>query len=118
MTSIWQMEARVRIVADLEAANPYGLPRKYRAGEELNMILRGQAGEPMSAANWWSSTDIDNAYIIPSDAAVPLERPAPIWVRCGACDKGGRIEDSADGIATVDVGGRIAKQRRASEQQQ
>ncbi|MEV8418181.1 hypothetical protein AB0P45_31970 [Streptomyces niveus] len=112
----WQLEARVRIVADLEATNPYGPPRKYRAGEEVDMPLTGQEGTPMSAAKWWSSMDIDNPYIIPGNAAVPLEQPTPIWVKCGACDKGGRLEDDAAGISTVDVGGRIARQRREAAQ--
>ncbi|QXE36195.1 hypothetical protein KQY30_20060 [Streptomyces sp. GMY02] len=113
----WTMEARVRIVADLEAANPYGPPRKYRAGEEVDMLLVGQEGKPMSAAMWWSSMDIDNAYILPGDSAVVLEMKGPVWIKCGSCGKGGRIERGSDQVARVDVGGRIAK-RRAEERRE
>lgn len=109
------MRARVRVVADVEASNPYTRPRLYRAGDELEMILRGRAGEPLSAVSWWSSTDVDGAYILPADAVTVLEALGPTWVKCGECDAGGRIERDDDGLAYVDVGAVIAQRRRAAK---
>lgn len=112
--SSWMMRARVRVTADVEAVNAYSGSRTYREGEELEMILRGTPGEPLADACWWSSTDVDGAYILPSDAVAVIDPLGPAWVRCGGCGSGGQIERDDDGLARVDVGGGIVKRRRAA----
>ncbi|MFJ8849350.1 hypothetical protein [Streptomyces sp. NPDC102437] len=113
--SSWMMRARVRVVADVAASNPYTRPRVYRAGDELEMLLRGIPGEPMNSAQWWSSADVNGAYILPFEAVAVLEPLGPTWVKCGWCEAGGRIERDDDGLAYVDVGSRIAQRRRAAK---
>ncbi|MFJ8388584.1 hypothetical protein ACIQ9Q_29485 [Streptomyces sp. NPDC094438] len=111
----WMIRGRVRIVADVKVGNvDPGRHRQYRAGEELTMILRGQEGEPLSAASWWSSLDVDGAYILKADDVEVLEMLGPYWVTCGGCGAGGQIEEENE-RAYLDVEGRIARQQRTSK---
>jgi hypothetical protein len=108
---------RVRIAADVEVGNTVGGSRAYRAGEEVDMILRGQPGEPLSAAAWWSSTNVDGAYILAADQVEVLELKGPYYAKCGDCGAGGQIETGDDGLPYLDVGGRIAQQRTAARRE-
>jgi hypothetical protein len=105
------IRGRVRIAADAEVGNVTGGSRMYRAGEEVEMILRGQEGEPLSAAAWWSSTNVDGAYILAADQVQVLELKGPYYVKCGDCGAGGQIERGDDGLPYLDVARRIAQQR-------
>lgn len=63
----WSVEARVRILRDIGAGNTYGNSVTYKAGEELRMYQTGNRGREVSC-HWWSSFDIDGAYILdPAD---------------------------------------------------
>jgi len=112
----WMILARVRVVADVVVGNvDPDTHRAYRTGEEVDMILRGQPGEPLSAASWWSSTDVDAAYILKADQVEVLEMKGPYWVKCDGCGAGGEIEQDEDGLSKLDATGRIARQLREAK---
>ncbi len=111
------VRARVRVVADVEVGNvDPGTGRKFRAGEEVDMILRGSAGKPLSAAAWWSSTDVDAAHILGTDDVEVLEMLGPYWTRCDGCGASGQTQEAEDGLSYLDTTGRIA--RRLAEARQ
>ncbi|MEW2568325.1 hypothetical protein [Streptomyces sp. NPDC047070] len=112
----WMIRGRVRVIADVEVGNtdPHSR-RKYRAGEELEMILRGHPGEPLSSASWWSSTDVDLAHILAGDQVEVLDMLGPTWVKCGGCGAGGEILRHERDLPYLDVGGRIAQQRNIEQ---
>lgn len=70
----WHTRARVRIREDVSAHSfdPFS-PRHFRAGEELVMLQWGRAGNTVKRDLWWTSYDIDNAFLIPADAVEVLE---------------------------------------------
>ncbi|MFF9003622.1 hypothetical protein ACF1GW_38655 [Streptomyces achromogenes] len=108
--SDWMIMGRVRVIADIEVTNiDPGRPRTYKAGEELNMILKGREGQPLSEARWWSSMDIDAAHILDANDVEVLEMTGPYWVKCGGCGAGGQIEVGNDGLPYLDAGERIAQ---------
>jgi hypothetical protein len=41
--------------------------RTFRQGEELEMVQWGRAGRPVERDGWWTSYDIDSAFLIGSD---------------------------------------------------
>ena len=77
------------------------------------MILRGSAGEPLAAATWWSSMNVEGAHILAADQVEVLEMNGPYWTTCDGCGAGGRTEKAEDGRSYLDTTGRIARQREA-----
>src|SRR5215472_15090963 len=63
----WSVEALVRIVADHGSASvgPM-LARRFLAGEELVMVQWGVASRAVERDAWWTSFDIDEAFIVPA----------------------------------------------------
>jgi hypothetical protein len=107
----WMIRGRVRVVADVTVGSvDPATSRTYRAGEVLDMILRGTSGQPLAAAAWWSTTDVDAAYILKADQVEVLDMTGPYWVRCGTCGAGGEIDRGEDGIPRLVTEG----QRRAA----
>ena len=47
--------------------------RQFEAGEELEMNQHGRAGRPVERDTWWTSFDIDGAFIIPAEHVEVLE---------------------------------------------
>jgi hypothetical protein len=70
----WSTRARVRIITPVGAANvdPRG-SRSFTPGEELEMIQWGRAGRSVDRSAWWTSTDIDGAFIIGAEHVEVLE---------------------------------------------
>ena len=60
----WHTRAIVRIVETTEVGNAEGGTCTFHAGQELEMIQWGRAGRPVDRTRWWTSFDIDGAYII------------------------------------------------------
>lgn len=66
----WSVEARIRLRRDVGAGNSYGNGVTYKAGEEWTMYQTGNRGREVDC-HWWSSFDIDGAYILePADVDV------------------------------------------------
>ncbi len=79
----WHTRAIVRILETVHAGTPEGGRRTFRAGEELEMVQWGRAGRPVTRDAWWTSFDIDGAFIIKAskvevikylDEVLPQER--------------------------------------------
>jgi hypothetical protein len=70
----WSTSARVRITKPYRAGavSPWD-ERRFRAGEELEMNQRGRAGRPVERDAWWTSFDIDGAFIVPAEHVEVLE---------------------------------------------
>ena len=70
----WSTWARVRILATYRAGSvsPWD-KRRFEPGQELEMVQWGRAGRPVDRAAWWTSTDIDGAFIIPAEHITVLE---------------------------------------------
>jgi len=70
----WSVIARVRITKPYRAGSvsPWD-ERRFEAGEELEMNQHGRAGRPVERDAWWTSFDIDGAFIIPADYVEMLE---------------------------------------------
>jgi len=70
----WSTWARVRITKPYRAGSvdPYG-ERMFRPGDELEMIQWGRAGRTVDRSAWWTSTDIDGAFIVLADHVEVLE---------------------------------------------
>lgn len=79
----WSTRARVRITAPYGAGAPDSYDgRQFTAGEELEMIQWGRGGRPVERDSWWTSTDIDGAFIVPADHVEVLEvirENPPTW---------------------------------------
>lgn len=71
----WHTWARVRILERYSAGNggPHYDVRVFEPGEELRMIQWGIAGREIDRDSWWTSTDIDGAFIISADKVEVLE---------------------------------------------
>lgn len=65
----WHIRARVRIreTTVRRSVDPWR-ERTFQKGQELEMLQWGRAGQPVNRSDWWTSYDIDGAYII--DAAL------------------------------------------------
>jgi hypothetical protein len=70
----WSTIARVRITKPYRAGsvNPWD-ERRFEVGEELEMNQHGRAGRPAERDAWWTSFDIDGAFIIPAEHVEVLE---------------------------------------------
>jgi len=47
--------------------------RRFEPGQELEMVQWGRAGRAVDRGAWWTSTDIDGAFIIPAEHVTVLE---------------------------------------------
>lgn len=79
----WSTRARVRITALHEAGAP-GAPhtRRFAPGEELEMVQWGRAGRDIDRDSWWTTTDIDAAFIVPAghvEVLAVLHENPPTW---------------------------------------
>jgi hypothetical protein len=70
----WSTWARVRIRATYRAGSvsPWD-ERRFEPGQELEMVQWGRAGRAVDRSAWWTSTDIDGAFIIPAEHVDVLE---------------------------------------------
>ena len=70
----WHTRARVRILEDhvVTSFSPSS-PRRFRAGEVLTMLQWGREGNPVHRDMWWSSSDIDFAFLIPASKVEVIE---------------------------------------------
>ena len=62
----WHTRAIVRILKTT-LTHSYDGEHTFRAGEEMEMVQWGRAGRPVDRGAWWTSYDIDGAFIIDSD---------------------------------------------------
>lgn len=112
----WMIRGRVRMAKDVTVGNvDPGHSHTYKAGTELEMILRGQEGEPMSKAAWWSNLDIDGAYILDQDDVEVLEMHGAYYSKCDGCGESGQTLDDVDGMSVLDVDGRVQRARDAQQ---
>jgi hypothetical protein len=66
-THDWSIEALVRIVEEHGSASVSPmLTRRFRIGEECVMVQWGVAGQAVDRDAWWTSFDIDGAFIVPA----------------------------------------------------
>lgn len=61
----WHIRAIVRVLETTVcgSVDPRGT-RTFRIGEEVEMVMWGNAGRPVLRNAWWTSYDIDGAFII------------------------------------------------------
>jgi len=70
----WSTWARVRIRATYRAGSVSPRDeRRFEPGQELEMVQWGRAGRAVDRGAWWTSTDIDGAFIIPAEHVTVLE---------------------------------------------
>lgn len=69
----WSTRARVRITAAYSAGAPYSDGRDFAVGEELEMVQWGRAGRQVERDAWWTSTNIDGAFIVPAEHVEVLD---------------------------------------------
>ena len=65
-TQAWHTHAIVRILKTMLAHSHDG-EHTFQAGEEYTMVQWGRANRPIDRSAWWTSFDIDGAFIIDSD---------------------------------------------------
>lgn len=63
-TRDWHTHAIVRIITDTTRSNALHRTHTFHAGKEIEMVQWGRAGRPVVRDSWWTSFDIDEAYII------------------------------------------------------
>ena len=63
----WHTRAIVRVKETTRTGSPEGGQHTFHAGEELEMLQWGRAGRTVDRDAWWTSFDIDGAFIIKSD---------------------------------------------------
>lgn len=70
----WSTRARVRIRDSYRAGSvsPWD-ERRFTPGEELEMLQMGRQGRPVDRDAWWTSADIDGAFILPAVHVQVLE---------------------------------------------
>jgi len=82
-THDWSVEALVRIIEEHGSASVSPmLGRRFRVGEECVMVQWGLAGRPVERDAWWTSFDIDGAFIVP---AAKVEVIRFLRARCPFC---------------------------------
>jgi hypothetical protein len=67
-TRDWHTRAIIRVLENTvkHSVDPWR-ERTFHAGDELEMVQWGSAGRPVNRSVWWTSYDIDGAFIIESD---------------------------------------------------
>jgi hypothetical protein len=64
----WHTRAIVRFLETVTVGSPESWRgHTYHKGEEVEMIQWGNKGRPIDRGRWWSSYDIDGAFIVKSD---------------------------------------------------
>ena len=101
----WSTRARVRIRASYRAGSVS--PRegcRFEPGQELEMVQWGRAGRPVDRSAWWTSTDIDGAFIVPVEHVDVLEviRDEPPTFARAALPRGQVIAILGPGAETWD----------------
>lgn len=66
-TQEWYTRALVRIREQRVCHSPEGGEHTFYVGEEVYMVQWGRAGRPVDRSAWWTSFDIDGAFIIEAD---------------------------------------------------
>jgi hypothetical protein len=70
----WHTRALVRVLQETTCHAPDSdWPRTFRAGEEVEMIQWGRTGGPVDRDAWWTSYDIDGAYILKASEVEVVE---------------------------------------------
>lgn len=72
-TRDWHTRARVRIKETITKHSPEGGEHTFSAGEELEMLQWGRAGRTVMRDSWWSSFDIDGAFILKASEVEVVE---------------------------------------------
>ncbi len=64
-THDWHICAIVRVTKETRkgSVDPWR-ERTFHVGEELEMVQWGYAGRPVDRSRWWTSYDIDGAFIL------------------------------------------------------
>lgn len=64
----WHVRAIVRVIVTTRkgSVDPWR-QRTFNAGEELEALQWGYAGKPVERPYWWTSYDVDAAFIFNSD---------------------------------------------------
>ena len=78
----WSTHARVRVVRESKVGNIEHRERTYRVGEVVKMYQWGRDGHEVERDCWWSSFDIDGAFIIGAEdveVIEVLEENPPFW---------------------------------------
>lgn len=65
-TQDWYTRAIVRIL-ETTITRSFDGEHTFTASEELEMVQWGRAGRTIDRSAWWTSYDIDGAFIIESD---------------------------------------------------
>ncbi len=63
-THDWYTQARVRIRETVTKRAPESGEHTFHAGEEREMLQWGRAGREVERKHWWTSFDIDGAFIL------------------------------------------------------
>jgi hypothetical protein len=70
----WSTWARVRVRAAYRAGSVSPRDeRRFDPGQELEMVQWGRTGRTVDRDCWWTSADIDGAFIIPAEHVTVLE---------------------------------------------
>ncbi len=62
----WHTRAIVRVL-ETTMKRSFDGEHTFQAGEELEMVQWGRKGRTIDRSAWWTSYDIDGAFIIESD---------------------------------------------------
>jgi hypothetical protein len=105
----WSLEARVRITGACGAASvDPKATRLFTVGEELVMNQHGRAGRVVGRDSWWTSYDLDGAFIIDADKVEVLEvtavkAPTHAGAALPAGDVSAMLGPDADGWAALGI---------------
>ncbi|GHE26006.1 hypothetical protein [Streptomyces hydrogenans] len=70
----WFVRARVRVRAEHHARSLEQELRVFRAGEVVEMVQWGRAGQEIDTGSWWTTNQyIPAAHIVPTDKVEVLE---------------------------------------------
>ncbi|MFD8707086.1 hypothetical protein ACFV1W_31600 [Kitasatospora sp. NPDC059648] len=80
----WWTLARVRFLEEVDVGAVHPRRRRvFRLGEEEVMVQWGLAGRRVDRGTWWTSMDINGAYIVMSTSVEVLEvleeQPPTSW---------------------------------------
>ncbi len=69
----WHTRAWVRILETMTKRSPEGGEHTFQSGDVLVMFQWGRAGRSVDRSVWWTSYDIDGAFIILADKVEIIE---------------------------------------------
>jgi hypothetical protein len=93
-TRDWYTRAQVRVKAMTTKRAPESGEHTFSAGQEIEMLQWGRAGREVDRSVWWTSFDIDGAFILDAsevdvvkilDETLPYDEPA--LARCPYCQQ-------------------------------